>query len=102
MALGAKQPATIERSANLYALRRAEAIDQCSGAFAADRHLSSVGRQPKRSAAIALGDGNQRRITASCRKDHLMLGLPGLDDDTATTPPAADQPRRQAPGWDPC
>ena len=22
-----------------------------------------------------------------------MLGLPGLDDDTATTPPAADQPR---------
>ena len=23
-----------------------------------------------------------------------MLGLPGLDDDTATTPPAADQPRR--------
>ena len=43
-AFGAKQPATIERSADLHALHRAETIDQRSGAFATDRHLSSVGR----------------------------------------------------------
>ena len=58
VALGAKQPATIERSADLHALHRAEAVDQRSGAFAANGNLSSVRRQPQGSATIALGDGN--------------------------------------------